>query len=128
MSKISVPIAVLAVLAVNGMIQNAHAQGGVMLLERAVAPAVRAMPTSNNAVKRESSAIETLRTDRTMPVPSNRPMAKGYLIHVQNNKTPESNRDVTLMPAQGAAVAPMSMSGFAPRPVGAAAPNTVYIK
>lgn len=126
MRKISVPIALLAVLAVSGTVQSVRAQGGVMVPEHAAAPAVHTVhvvPANLNEIRRESNTAETT---RVMPVPSNRPMAKGYLIHVQNNKVPVSN--VAVVPPQGGTLAPMSMSGFAPKAAGAVAPSTVMFK
>jgi hypothetical protein len=120
MRKNSVTVAMLAAIAVCGVVQNAsHAQGGVVMPEHAVAPALHAVPRSAAGapvVRTESRTVNQLnvKTEQPMPIPTIRPTATGRVVHVQEYKT---YGNVTPPPAV-AAPAEMSMGGFvAPRPM-----------
>jgi hypothetical protein len=118
MRKNSVSVAMLVAMAVCGVVQNAsHAQGGVMMPEHAVAPALHAVPPSAAtapAVRTESRANDqsSLKNVNAMPVPSIRPKASGRVVHVQEYKNLGN-----LAPASAPAPvlrepAPMGMGGF----------------
>lgn len=111
-------VAMLAALAVCGVVQNAsHAQGGVLIPETTTAPMVRVVP---NVVEYPAKKIE--RTDAAMPRPrAAKPIAaKGRIVHVQEVMT---NGVVSPPPLAPSAPVAMGMGGFvSPRPASLSVP------
>ena len=116
-NRISLPM--LAALSVCGVVQSvAHAQGGVLVPEPVIAPAVKIVP---HVVEYPAKKVEA-----PMPAPhAARPItATGHIVHVHNV------RNLNLTPSPPAAMAatpvPMGMGGFVtPRPVIMSVPSTV---
>ncbi len=121
MKRNSLSVAMLAALAVCGVVQNASiAQGGVLLPETTTAPMVRVVP---NVVEYPAKKIN--RTDAAMPSPRGiRPItATGRIVHVEEVMTNGVASPSAIQP-----VAPLSMGmgGFVtPRPASLSAPSIV---